>query len=952
MSQVWVNYISGHKSNNMTQYANWKKIKEIFTKALELEAEERISYIRKECRGDTQLMEEVLSLLDAHDMNGAIDQPIDTLRMSAITNSKNDLIKGRKIDKYKIIKELGYGGMGNVYLAERADGQFEQYVALKVLRTGMFVPDQSQRFLAERQILASLNHKNIARLYDGGITDQGQPYIVMEYIEGKPIDQYCDSKQLTIRERLDLFLDVCEAVQYAHGKLIVHRDLKPSNILVTKDGVVKLLDFGIAKVLNSKELTTNRYINLTQTSLLPLTPAYASPEQVQKDVITTASDIYQLGLVLYKLLTGCHPYKLKNKSPGRIEKIICEQPPNRPSSILTGSHSLLLQSKSVPNSFLELVSNTRKTNPSQLKKQLTGDLDTIVLKTLEKEPDLRYKSTGHLMDDIRRYLESVPIIARPGTVGYRFGKWCKRNRILATATLVVFLSLSIGIGLAVWQTRIANQAAEQANVALAETEQALNRAESLHNFLLDLFSAAEPDRPRDQLPSTEELLALGAQRALDQQTTTPAIRNAMLLAIGEVYVALGRDEQAQPLLNAVIENGTQHTNEQPGDLARAMSLKAVIAMREFRISGAEEWLLEAESLTIDNQQTWNEFAKIREQLAQLESMRGNFKKALAFIEPVYQDIGRNNELKPDIHYRIGSRLESIYRTIGDFDAALKVQTEITELGQADENSESFLNAVKQASLAGTQFQMGDFEESETNLREAINLYDQIFEHPTEYRAIALIRLGLIYFHTGQYEYGLDVVTQSAKEWAIVQGRQPEDHEFGYFLIGEMLLQIQRWSDAKEHLLKARALFRKIEDDSNNWVLMINAMLANIACRSGNTDEGLELLRHQNGDNDFMVDGPAYQSKINESRAVCLYQKGETNSALDEINTSLEIFNFPGYAIVHAQRKLLKADILNTLGQLEEATSVLKDAENLFLDLGLNEHPYLGNIEQARNEFEM
>jgi len=689
----------------MNQKSDWNQIKQILSEALELEGKERAKYIREKCGDDTDLLHEVESLIEAHEKPGALDRDMNQLRMSAIHTAKSEYMKGQKIDKYRILKELGHGGMGSIYLAERADGQFEQKVALKLLRTGFSTSKESQRFLAERQILASLNHENIARLYDGGVTDQGQPYIIMEYIEGKPIDCYCDEHQLSIRKRLELFLDVCEAVQYAHGKLVVHRDLKPSNILITNDGTVKLLDFGIAKVLKPDAMHSPEYFDLTQTDLLPLTPSYASPEQIRNEQITTASDVYQLGLVLYKLLTGSKPYEIttKTRTPSQIEKIICEVHPTRPSSKLLTETRRDTQLSSAEN--LKKISKDRNTAPDKLTKLIKGDLDTIVLKALRKDPEDRYKSAGHLMDDIRRYNENAPILARPGTIKYRLGKWIKRNSAIATAIVLVIVSLTIGIGLALWQAQVANQSAEQAAIALAESEQALNRAESLHTFLLDLFRAVEPDRPRDQLPSTEELLAVGTDRALDERSAPPSERLGMLLAIGEVYASLGREDKARLLLDEAILLGEQYSEQHPEDLARAYSLKAMIAMREFKISEADEWLKKAGIIFEDSDTDRSEFVKIQEQRAQLELMQGDYLSALEIVEPVYEEFRQEKLNDPELQYRIGARVSGIYLSLGLLDLSQQIRNEISELIPQIEPAEGITKAIHHTGLANIHFSL-------------------------------------------------------------------------------------------------------------------------------------------------------------------------------------------------------------------------------------------------------
>jgi len=287
------------------------------------------------------------------------------------------------IGPYRVVRELARGGMGVVYLAERADGQFEQRVALKLMKRGMDSEEIHQRFLAERQILAQLTHPHIARLLDGGVSNEGQPYFAIEYVDGTAITAHCEARQLGVEQRLRLFLDVCDAVRYAHQNLVVHRDLKPSNILVTADGQAKLLDFGIAKLLRQETGETG----LTQTGLRVMTPEYAAPEQVLGEPVTTATDVYALGAVLYELLTGRRAHHLQSRTPTEVERVICEVEPEAPSAVTTGA----------------------------LRKRLRGDLDTIALTALKKEPERRYPTVEQLASDVARFLGGLPVTARPDT---------------------------------------------------------------------------------------------------------------------------------------------------------------------------------------------------------------------------------------------------------------------------------------------------------------------------------------------------------------------------------------------------------------------------------------------------------------------------------------------------------------------------------------------------------
>jgi serine/threonine protein kinase/tetratricopeptide (TPR) repeat protein len=389
----------------------WKRIKAVFEIAAALPPGRREAYLDEACAGEPEIRQEVESLLTASG-NARQSMELEALRQSAaslIENLQNPVI-GRRVGNYRITGEVGRGGMGEVYRATRADDHFEQQVAIKIVKRGMDTDFILRRFRNERQILADLDHPNIARLLDGGATDDGLPYYVMEFIEGKPIDEYCRMRQLSTRDRLRLFLPVCSAVHFAHQKRVVHRDIKPGNILITDQGTPKLLDFGIAKILHPDQEGGPAEPTITQTSFRMMTPAYASPEQVRGQPITPASDVYSLGVLLYELLTDHRPYELKGRAPHEMAHLICETDPDRPSTAAGKGE----QGK-------------------KLRQSLEGDLDSIVLMAIRKEPQRRYSSAETFADDIKRHLDGLPVEARSETAGYRWRKLAWRHRARALA---------------------------------------------------------------------------------------------------------------------------------------------------------------------------------------------------------------------------------------------------------------------------------------------------------------------------------------------------------------------------------------------------------------------------------------------------------------------------------------------------------------------------------------
>ncbi|MBL8169118.1 MAG: protein kinase [Acidobacteria bacterium] len=446
----------------------WKQIDELFDQVLDLAPAERAAFLRVNCADDAELRREVAALLAAHEQAGEfIEEPPHESVQEVL--DKTDTLIGKHIGPYQIQREIGRGGMGVVYLAVRADEEYRQQVAIKLVWSGPQNAELLRRFRRERQILANLDHPNIARLLDGGRTEQGWPYLVMEYIEGVRITQYCDERKLSISERLHLFRDVCAAVQYAHQNLVIHRDLKPSNILVTRQGTVKLLDFGIAKLLTTdvQQPTELSDGSPFTTKMHLMTPEYASPEQIRGESVTTASDVYSLGLILYELLSGHYPYRLKSRALPDVIAAICGEDPESPSTavnrIVTRSSG---GTKTQPNITPESVSQTREGRPEKLRGRLRGDLDSIVLTALSKDLQQRYLTVEQLSEDIRRHLEGKAVFARQHTRLYRAGKFIQQYKRGVAMTALLLLTLIGGIITTVWQMRVAREQA-RANRRLA-----------------------------------------------------------------------------------------------------------------------------------------------------------------------------------------------------------------------------------------------------------------------------------------------------------------------------------------------------------------------------------------------------------------------------------------------------------------------------------------------------
>ncbi len=509
--------------------STWERLQDLFERAIALPASERQAFVASACGDDSQsrLRLEALLLADSGNTStgGSMLQRIA---------SANDTLVGTSIGSWRVLESIGTGGMGSVFLAERADGTFEQRVALKVVKKGMDTESVVRRFEQERQMLARLEHPNIAHLLDGGVTNDGRPYFVMEYVDGISITEHCDAQKLNISQRLRLFRIACDAVHAAHRSLIVHRDLKPANILVTPNGELKLLDFGIAKSLDETDAQ-----ELTKAGLRAHTPAYAAPEQLLNEAITTATDVYALGALLYELLSGRRPFD-QRRSAANLEQRVLTGYPARPSAAITQLPDTIENGKA-PISGAQ-IGATRGLDPDRLRKALRGDLDKICLKAMHRQPDQRYSSADQISEDIGRYMSGLPVIARPDSVSYRVGKFAKRNR--ASLLAVTGAVLAFGAMAAHYTSELAIER------DLARDEQL--KAGEVVKFVTGLFKVSDPAQSRGEQISARDLLDAGAARIKTDLGNRPGVLHTMQRVLGEVYFSLGAHEASTELLEVAL----------------------------------------------------------------------------------------------------------------------------------------------------------------------------------------------------------------------------------------------------------------------------------------------------------------------------------------------------------------------------------------------------------------
>jgi len=632
-----------------------RQVFKLFAQACELPVEERTIFLDQACGDDAALRRQLESLL-ASDHHAAAGPGL--LERPAFDIHAEDAMIGRSIGHYRLVKLLDRGGMGAVYLAERQD--FEQQVALKLIRRGLDLDEVLvRRFHNERQILASLEHPHIARLLDGGTTHDQLPYFVMEYVEGEPIDSYAKDRGLSIEERLELFRKVCSAVQFAHQNLVIHRDLKPGNILITDDGEPKLLDFGIARLLDEGGGPQGV---ITTSGQGPMTPRYASPEQIKNAPISTASDVYSLGVLLYELLTGLDPYEVDTDRSDELARAICELPPSKPSTAVR---------QRAPRHRAAATSLSRE----KLGRRLAGDLDCIVLKTLRKEPQGRYNSAEQLSADIHRYLRGLPVEARVGSFTYRARRFVERHQ-LALAVALAFVLLLAGSGTVstvLWRQAVAQR--EQA-------EQESRRAQEAYRFLSDLLGTAAPDQAKGETLTALKILDRGKEK-LAGEDLEPELRIEIAGTLGRLYRDLGFYDRSRELMEMALAVARDRYPHDHPEVAKCQGNLAVLLYDFENHSAAERHSREALAMRLRLGQPPAELLRIKSNLAAVLMRQGRLEEA-----------------------------EELYLSV----LATRIELYEPEYGRDDTDI-----ATSQRNLGTFYYARGDFDKAEFHLRKALGI---------------------------------------------------------------------------------------------------------------------------------------------------------------------------------------------------------------------------------------
>ena len=716
----------------------WQQIYELFLAARKRSAQARSAFLDDACSATPDLRADVESLLVASE-----ETPDDFLEAgdagpaAALLGSLVGTVgQGDLIGPYRVVRELGRGGMGVVYLAERADGQFEQQVALKLIKRGMDSDAILSRFLHERQILARLQHPNVARLLDGGVTDGGQPFFAMEYVEGLPLTDYCDRGQLDIEARLRLFQAAARAVQYAHANLVVHRDLKPSNILVTKGGELKLLDFGIAKLLDDDGDVGPA--TLTRAGLRAMTPEYAAPEQILGEPVTTATDVYALGVVLYELLSGHRPFPSKAGAPETLARLVAGVAPERPSSRVGRAEQRRHTDGSRETITPEAVSLARATQPRRLRRRLSGDLDTVVLKALRQESSRRYASVEALLEDIEHHLAGLPVKARGDRFPYRAWTFVRRHAVgVAFATILVVLTIAAAVAMALQQAETARQA---------------SRAEEVKNFVLSLFAVSDPRKaPSGDAITARELLERGVARIDEELREQPEIQAEMLAVIGDIYSELGRYDQARPLLERALAVRREVLGSDHIDVASTLDLLATLLLEQGDFAAAEP--LSREALAIRRRQLGSDHLDTSistNNLGILMRRMGNYAEAESlYRESLAVKRKRLGEEHPDTLSSLNN-LAVLLHTKGDYNGAESLHRNVLTIRRRALGEHPQV-ALSLNNLGWILRDKGDYAAAEPYYRESVAMWRKLLgdEHPN--LALALMNLGRVLRDQGDHD---------------------------------------------------------------------------------------------------------------------------------------------------------------------------------------------------------
>ncbi len=824
----------------------------IFTDALELAGKERDEFIRDRCRDDPELEQEVFSLIHASEASDdAMAQRFGEIRermWQSVLNEEGNFgedLSGQRVDVWLLKERIARGGLATVYLAKRDDGAFDQTVAFKVLRRGLDTDDLIARFRAERQILSALEHPSIAQILDGGALDDGRPYLVLEYVDGLPITHYCEQYRIDIRGRIALMIEVLRALHHAHQHLVVHRDVKPSNILVSADGHISLLDFGIAKLLDPQALPGAS--TLTRTGVSLLTPGYGSPEQHAGEQVTTASDIYQVGLVMYELLSGKRPFESVRK-PGDVDAV----PPSR---------------------FL------RKTPAYG---EVRGDLDAITRRAMHADPTERYASADEMSTDLRRYLDGLPVIARPDTLRYRLVKLTKRKPWLVPAVTVAILAVVLYVAtLTVYSKRIMH---EQQLAAAAQ------------QFMVDLFRSPDPYAPADPERGRDitvvEALDIGQQRVLTELDDQPELKASLLASVSDVYSSLDQHQDAILLREEALALEIEiHGEQSPPVLASLRLLGgkyAAIGDMESAEPFFDKQLAIARNLYSAEDP---ELAAAEVASAMHASNKGNYHRSMRLLGQAIDRLRRAPQSDPGtlIDALIASAEQNRMEAA---DAAYAAMTEAERIADTVFGSDSLQAALVRVRLAATMTSIGDYEGSERNFREAIPVLETRLGKNHSSTLSALNNLGYLYHGRNNRAKAEEIHTELLERQIAKHGPLHRAVGDSYQNLASAITHLGRYDESIPLHQEAYRTYKAVLNDDNYMIAFPLLSIAYAELQRKNAAAAEQAAREALGRFEATVGGSYLEGVARCLVGVSLEQQGRSTEGGEMVRASHELIK-PG-----------------------------------------------------------